>query len=77
MVKLSTVGLVLVVLGALVLVYQGFNYSRHEKSLTVGSTRITLDDNDASFFSSPPTIVGVSALVGGIGLMFAGAKKKS
>jgi hypothetical protein len=77
MVKLSTIGLVLIVLGALALVYQGFNYSRHEATLTVGSTRVTLDDNQASFFSAPPTILGALALVGGIGLMFAGAKKES
>jgi hypothetical protein len=77
MVKFSTIGFVLLLIGVLSLVYEGFHYSRRERVLTVGSTRITLDDNESSFYSSPPTIFGASALIGGIALLIAGAKKKS
>lgn len=77
MVKFSTIGFVLLLLGALSLVYEGFQYSRREKVITVGSTRISLDDNESSFFSSPPALFGTFAVVGGVALLLAGAKKKA
>ena len=67
-------GLLLVVLGALGLAYQGFNYTHHEKILDVGPIHATADEHDR--VSIPPALGGL-ALVGGIVLLVMGAKKIS
>jgi hypothetical protein len=73
MVKISTIGAVLVVLGTMVLIYVGFNYSRHEKVLDAGSLHITLESNEQSFL---PTTFGALAMISGIAFIVVGAKKK-
>jgi uncharacterized membrane protein len=68
------VGLLLVVLGALVIAYQGFNYTHQEKILDVGPIHATAEEHDR--VSIPPVLGGL-ALVGGIALLVVGAKKNS
>jgi uncharacterized membrane protein len=68
------VGIVLVVLGALALAYQGFSYTRREHVVDVGPMHITTDTQDR--IPIPP-IFGGLALVGGIALMIVGGKKSS
>jgi uncharacterized membrane protein len=67
-------GIVLIVLGALALAYQGFDYTRQEKVLDVGPIHATAEEQ--KHVSIPPVLGGL-VLVGGIALVIAGAKKKS
>jgi uncharacterized membrane protein len=66
------VGILLVVLGALAVAYQGFNYTHQEKILDVGPIHATAEEHDR--VSIPPVLGGL-ALVGGIVLLVVGAKK--
>lgn len=62
----------MIVLGALVLAYQGFNYTQREKVIDIGPIHATADEQ--KHVSIPP-ILGGLALVGGIALLVVGAKK--
>ena len=68
------IGILLIVLGGLALAYQGFTYTHREKVLDVGPIHATADKQD--HVSIPPALGGL-ALVGGIVLVFLGAKKSS
>ena len=68
------IGILLIVLGGLALAYQGFTYTHREKVLDVGPIHATADKQD---HVSIPPILGGLALVGGIVLIFVGAKKSS
>jgi hypothetical protein len=67
-------GILLVVLGALALAYQGISYTQHKTVLDVGPIHATADTQ--KHIPLPP-IIGCLALVGGAVLLFAGAKEKS
>jgi LPXTG-motif cell wall-anchored protein len=67
-------GIVLVVLGGLVLAYQGFNYTRQEKVLDVGPIHATAEKHE--HVSIPPLLGGL-ALVGGVVLLLIGRRKNS
>lgn len=67
----SVAGLVLVILGVLALVYQGFTYTTQKKVLDLGPIQATKTEHNT--IPLPP-IVGGLALVGGIVLMVAGSK---
>jgi len=67
-------GILLVVLGALALAYQGFNYTHREKVLDVGPIHATRDTQE--HISLPP-IVGGLALIGGVTLLVVGARQKA
>jgi drug/metabolite transporter (DMT)-like permease len=67
-------GIFLIVLGALILAYQGINYTRQEKVLDVGSVHLTREKHER--ISLPP-IVGGLAMVGGVALIVMGVRKKS
>jgi uncharacterized membrane protein len=69
---ISLVGILLVVLGALALAYQGITYTHREKVLDLGPIHATEDKRER--IPLPP-ILGGLALVGGIVLLVAGAKK--
>jgi len=56
------IGILLIVLGALVLAYQGINYTREKKVLDVGSVHLTTETHER--IPLPP-ILGGLALVGG------------
>jgi uncharacterized membrane protein len=67
-------GIVLVVLGALALAYQGINYTHQEKVFDVGPIHATADTQDR--IPLPPVIGGL-VLLGGIALLVVGAKQKT
>jgi drug/metabolite transporter (DMT)-like permease len=67
-------GILLVILGALALAYQGFNYTRQEKVLDVGPIHATAERHER--VSIPPLLGGL-ALVGGVVLLAVGAKRGS
>jgi uncharacterized membrane protein len=68
------IGILLIVLGALVLAYQGINYTREKKVLDVGSVHIRSETHERIFL---PPILGGVALVGGVVLVIMGASNKS
>jgi uncharacterized membrane protein len=70
----TMIGILLVVLGALALAYQGFNYTHQEKVLDVGPIHATAEKQE---HVSIPPILGGLALVGGIALLIVGGKKSS
>jgi uncharacterized membrane protein len=72
--SMSLVGVLLIVVGALVLAYQGINYTRQKDVLDVGSVHITKEDHER--IPLPPIFGGV-ALVGGVVLVVMGASNKS
>jgi hypothetical protein len=67
-------GILLIVLGALALAYQGFNYTKQERVLDVGPIHATAEEQ--KHVSIPP-ILGALALVGGIVLVVTGNRKSS
>ena len=70
----TVLGILLAVLGALALAYQGFSYTHQEKVLDVGPIHATREDRE---HVNLPPIVGGLALLGGIVLIVAGARKNS
>jgi hypothetical protein len=71
---LSMVGILLVVLGALALAYQGIHYTHREKIIDVGPIHATADEQKT--IPLPP-IIGAIALAGGIALLVVGGRQKS
>jgi hypothetical protein len=66
-------GIVLIVLGALALAYQGIRYTTRQEVIDLGPLQVTASERK----SIPlPPIVGGVALVAGIALVLADRKKK-
>ena len=68
----TLLGIVLIVLGALALAYQGFTYTTREKVVDLGPLKITADKEKT--IPLPP-ILGALALASGIVLVFVGVRK--
>ena len=71
---ITWVGILLIVLGALALAYQGMNYTRQKKVLDVGSVHLTTETHER--IPLPP-ILGGLVLAGGVVLLVIGARNKS
>lgn len=71
---ITLVGIVLIVLGVLALAYQGITYTRRENVVDMGPMHVTTETKER--IPLPP-ILGGLALVGGVVLVVAGAKKSS
>ncbi len=69
---ISIAGILLVVLGALALAYQGINYTKREKIVDIGPIHATADTQKT--IPLPPILGGI-ALIGGVVLLVAGAKR--
>ena len=67
-------GIVLVVLGALALAYQGINYTRRKDVVDLGSIHVTTETQER--IPLPPVLGGL-VVAGGIALLVIGARKKS
>ena len=67
-------GIVLVVLGALALGYQGVNYTRQKNVVDLGSIHVTAETQER--IPIPPALGGL-VLIAGIALLVVGARKKS
>ena len=68
------VGILLIVLGVLILAYQGINYTRQKNVLDMGSMHVTTETHER--IPLPP-ILGGLALAGGVILLVMGARNKS
>lgn len=66
------VGLVLVVLGVLGLIYEGFTYTKRRDTVQVGPVGITAEQKETV---SVPPVVSVVAIVAGLGLLVMSRKK--
>ena len=67
-------GIVLIVLGALGLLYGGFSYTRRRDTARMGPLSVSVEQRE----SVPvPPILGGIALVGGIALLLIGGRKRS
>lgn len=66
------VGIILVVLGALGLGYQGFTYVTTEKVVDAGPVQVTRDKENTVWI---PPVVGGIALVSGLILLATGGRK--
>lgn len=66
-------GIVLIVLGALALAYQGIRYTTQEKLVDIGSLHVTTTEKKT--IPLPPIVGGV-ALIAGIALILAERRKK-
>jgi hypothetical protein len=71
--SLSLLGILLVVLGALALAYQGITYTHREKVFDVGPIHAT---KDAQEQIPLPPILGGLALLGGVALLVIGARQQ-
>lgn len=68
----AIVGVLLIVLGLAALAYQGINYSTRETVIDIGPVHATAERHRT--LPLPP-VVGAVAVVGGIGLLVAGARR--
>ena len=69
---ITTVGIVLIVLGVAALLYQGITYTTREKVVEVGPVAVTKETQKT--IPLPPLLGGV-ALAGGIVLVLMGARR--
>jgi uncharacterized membrane protein len=69
---ISILGILLIVLGALALAYQGITYTKREKVVDIGPIHATADTQKT--IPLPPILGGI-ALIGGVVLLVAGAKR--
>ena len=67
----SIVGILLIVIGAIALAYQGITYTTHKKVLDIGPIEATKEEHKT--IPLPP-IVGAVALIGGVALLLSGSK---
>jgi hypothetical protein len=70
---ISVAGMVLIVLGLVALVYQGVTYTSRETVVDIGPIHATADKQKT--IPLPP-ILGIVAVVAGVGLMVAGARAR-
>jgi hypothetical protein len=69
---LSVIGIVLVVLGVLALVYQGFTYTTKETVIDLGPIHATADRQKTVPL---PPVLGILAIAGGVALLVVGSRK--
>lgn len=69
---LSIAGIALIVLGLAALAYQGFTYTTREKVIDIGPIQATAERQKTVPL---PPIVGIVAVVAGVGLLVAGSRK--
>jgi hypothetical protein len=71
---LALIGIVLLILGAIALAYQGISYTHQEKVLDIGPIHATADKHER--IPIPP-IIGGLALISGVALLVVGARKNA
>ena len=69
---LIAIGVMLAVLGAVALIWQGVSYTQRETLINVGNVKVTADTQKS--LPLPPILGGI-ALAGGVALIVVGARK--
>jgi hypothetical protein len=72
--SITMLGVLLIVLGGLALVYQGFSYTRREKVIDIGPIHATADTQE---HVPLPPIVGGLVLAAGALLLVMGVRQKA
>ena len=67
----KTIGLVAIIIGALLLIYSGFNYVTTEKVVDLGPIKIDKEKNHSVQW---PPVLGVVVLVAGVALTLSKSK---
>jgi hypothetical protein len=70
----SIAGIVLIVLGAFALAYQGFTYTRSEEVVDLGPLQVTTQNRETVPL---PPILGFLAVAGGIGLLLMDRRRRN
>jgi hypothetical protein len=65
-------GIVLIVLGVVALVYQGFTYTKRETVIDIGPLHATADRQKTVPL---PPVLGIAAIAGGLALLVVGGRK--
>ncbi len=65
--KSSTLGIILIVLGAVALAYQGFSYTTREKVIDMGPLQVSADEKHTVPL---PPILGALAIAAGAIILF-------
>lgn len=65
-------GVVLIIIGLIALVYQGFTYTTHKKVLDIGPIQATKEEHQT--IPIPP-VIGVIAVIGGVAVLALGRGK--
>ena len=71
---LAIVGIVLILLGVVALVYQGFTYTSRETVVDIGPLHATAERERT--FPLPP-VLGIAAVAGGVALLVVGMRKRA
>lgn len=69
----AVLGIVLIVLGAAALVYQGITYTSRETVVDLGPIRATADRERTILL---PPVLGIGAVAGGVVLLIAGRRRR-
>jgi len=72
--KITILGVVLIVLGAAALLYQGITYTSRETVVDIGPIHATADREKT--LPLPP-LIGFAAVAGGIVLLVSGVRKRA
>jgi hypothetical protein len=70
---LLAAGVLLIVLGVLSLAYGGFSFTRREKVVDIGPIQATAERHERVPL---PPILGGAAILGGVGLLVAGSRRR-
>jgi len=68
---MKTIGIMFIILGACMLIWTGFNYTKKEKIIDLGSVEVSADTQKTVNW---PPYLGAALIVGGI-VIFAVSKK--
>lgn len=70
---MRTIGIILIIAGILMMVFTGFNFTTEKRVVDLGPLKVDKQENHTIGW---PVYVGGVVLLGGIGLVIAGAKKR-
>jgi hypothetical protein len=68
---MKTLAVVLIIVGALAVVYQGFTYVTREKVVDIGPVEVTADKQKTVFL---PPVLGAVVLVTGVALLLTSSR---
>jgi len=69
---MKTVAIVLIIVGALAVVYQGFSYVTRDKVIDIGPVEVTAEKQKTVFL---PPVLGAVVLVTGIALLLTSSRQ--